>query len=451
MKIILNSHRKQIDNYTMKKPILSLLTFFIVSSLCITSCQTPYEITQDEVTRVVTTLASDDMGGRMIFTPGIEKASQFIQGEFEKAGLEYLEGMTSYDQQFDIYSIAPESLSASLNGKAVDVADLIAISNSEGFDWTDVADLTVTTIGADDNFQSAYNEIRRGTGKNLVLVNSAHKDLFARYKGFSSRGSRVVELDPDNATVMVISDLKTVTSIDIEVQNAVTAQSLSNVTGKISGNRANEIVLFGAHYDHLGVREGMEGDNLFNGANDDASGTTAVIELAKYFAASGKKPERTIVFVAFTAEESGGYGSRHFSEQLNPDEIVAMFNIEMIGKGAKEGPNTAWITGFEKSSFGKLLQDAVEGTEYTFYPDPYPTQNLFYRSDNATLARLGVPAHSISTTQIDIDQDYHKATDEVSTLDMAHMTNTIKAIAKAAEGMISGAQTPTRVDPSGLR
>ncbi|WP_221405735.1 M28 family metallopeptidase [Roseivirga echinicomitans] len=451
MKIILNSHHKQIDYYTMKKPILSLITFFIASSLSITSCQTPYEITQDEVTRVVTTLASDDMGGRMIFTPGIEKASQFIQEEFKKAGLEYLEGMTSYDQQFDIYSIAPESMSASLNGKAVDAADMMAMSNSEGFDWTNVADLNVRTIGADDNFQTAYNEIRRGTGKNLVLVNSAHKDLFERYKGFSSRGSRVVALDPDNATVMVISNLTAVTSVDIEVQNAVTAQSLSNVTGKISGNRANEIVLFGAHYDHIGVREGMEGDNLFNGANDDASGTTAVIELAKYFAASGKKPERTIVFVAFTAEESGGYGSRHFSEQLNPDEIVAMFNIEMIGKGAKEGPNTAWITGFEKSSFGKLLQDAVEGTEYTFYPDPYPTQNLFYRSDNATLARLGVPAHSISTTQIDIDEDYHKATDEVSTLDMAHMTNTIKAIAKAAEGMISGAQTPTRVDPSGLR
>lgn len=451
MKIILNSPRTQIDYYTMKKPILSLITFFIVSSLSFTSCQTPYEITQDEVTRVVSTLASDEMEGRMIFTPGIEKASQFIQEEFKKAGLEYLEGMDSYNQQFNIYSIAPESMAATLNGKAIDAADMMAMSNSEGFDWTNVADLNVRTIGADDNFQSDYNEIRRGTGKNLVLVNPAHKDLFNRYKGFSSRGSRVVALDPDNATVMVISDLTAVTAVDIEVQNTVTTQSLSNVTGKITGNRTNEIVLFGAHYDHLGVREGMEGDNLFNGANDDASGTTAVIELAKYFAASGKKPERTIVFVAFTAEESGGYGSRHFSEQLNPDEIVAMFNIEMIGKGAKEGPNTAWITGFEKSSFGKLLQDAVEGTEYTFYPDPYPTQNLFYRSDNATLARLGVPAHSISTTQIDIDQDYHKASDEVSTLDMAHMTNTIKAIAKAAEGMISGEQTPTRVDPTGLR
>ena len=94
-----------------------------------------------------------------------------------------------------------------------------------------------------------------------------------------------------------------------------------------------------------------------------------------------------------------------------------MFNIEMIGKPAVSGPNTAWITGFERSSFGPLLQEAVAGTQYEFYPDPYPAQGLFYRSDNATLARLGVPAHSISTTPIDVDRDYHQVSDHVETLD----------------------------------
>jgi Zn-dependent M28 family amino/carboxypeptidase len=159
-------------------------------------------------------------------------------------------------------------------------------------------------------------------------------------------------------------------------------------------------------------------------------------------------PERTILFAAFTAEEGGGYGSRHFSTQLDPDQIVAMFNIEMIGKPAVEGPNTAWVTGFERSSFGPLLQEAVEGTVFSFYPDPYPDQNLFYRSDNATLARLGVPAHSISTTPIDVDEDYHQVSDHIETLDLDHMTNAIKAIAMGAETMISGAATPSRVDPA---
>ena len=143
-----------------------------------------------------------------------------------------------------------------------------------------------------------------------------------------------------------------------------------------------------------------------------------------------------------------GYGSQYFSTQLDPDRIVAMFNIEMIGKPAVEGPNTAWITGFERSDFGSLLQEAVEGTEYSFYADPYPDQNLFYRSDNATLARLGVPAHSISTTPIDVDPDYHQVSDHVETLDIAHMTNTIRAIAMGAERIVAGDATPTRVDPA---
>lgn len=127
-----------------------------------------------------------------------------------------------------------------------------------------------------------------------------------------------------------------------------------------------------------------------------------------------------------------------------------MFNIEMIGKPALSGPNTAWITGYDRSTFGELLSKSTEGTIYEFYADPYPNQNLFYRSDNATLARLGVPAHSISTTPIDVDTDYHQVSDEFDTINISHLNNTIKAIAKGAEGIISGEQTPTRVDVSQL-
>ncbi len=222
---------------------------------------------------------------------------------------------------------------------------------------------------------------------------------------------------------------------------------LANVAGMLPGRRADEFVLFSAHYDHIGYQpnRAVAGDSIGNGANDNASGTTAVISLARYFKKLGT-PERTLLFVAFTAEEMGGLGSRHFSQQLDPAAIVAMFNIEMIGKPAREGPNTAWITGFDRSDFGQILQRAVEGTAYEFYADPYPSQNLFFRSDNATLARLGVPAHSISTTPIDVDRDYHTVTDEVETLDLDHMTNTIQAIATAAATIVSGAETPRRVE-----
>jgi len=431
----------------MKKFTKVLFLFSLVSIYTFTSCQQPPEINQDEVTRIISTLAADDMEGRAIGTAGIEKASKFIQGEFEKIGLEYVGELNSYEQQFHMYSIAPETSIVSLNGKSINNDQILTMVNSESIDWASTNDLNVTTIAAGDDFRSKFNAIRGAKGGTLVLVDEGHSDMFTRYRSFFSRGNRVMELDDKNATVMIVTSLKSVRSIDIKVKNTVDKESLSNVTGKISGNRSDEIVLFSAHYDHLGIR-GTEGDTIYNGANDDASGTTAVIALAKYFKDLGKKPERTILFTAFTAEESGGYGSKYFSQQMNPDEIVAMFNIEMIGKGATEGPNTAWITGFDKSTFGELLQKAVEGTEYKFYADPYPKQNLFYRSDNATLARLGVPAHSISTTPIDVDPDYHKASDEVSTLDMAHMTNTIKAIAAAAKRMISGEDTPTRVDPA---
>jgi len=190
----------------------------------------------------------------------------------------------------------------------------------------------------------------------------------------------------------------------------------------------------------------VAGDSIANGADDDASGTTAVIMLSKYF--SQQQPERSVIFVAFTAEESGGYGSRYFSEQLDPDKVVAMFNIEMIGKESKFGKNSAFITGFERSDFGPILQRNLQGSEFKFYPDPYPEQDLFYRSDNATLAKKGVPAHSISTTQIDKDQFYHTVDDETETLDTENITSIINAIAVSASSIIKGTDTPTRIEKS---
>jgi Zn-dependent M28 family amino/carboxypeptidase len=123
----------------------------------------------------------------------------------------------------------------------------------------------------------------------------------------------------------------------------------------------------------------------------------------------------------------------------------------MIGTESKWGKNSAYITGFEKSDMGAILQKNLVGTPFQFYPDPYTDQNLFYRSDNATLARLGVPAHTISTSKMDSEPHYHKASDEVKTLDLTNMTEVIKAIAKSAESIISGKDTPSRVDTSQLK
>jgi Zn-dependent M28 family amino/carboxypeptidase len=218
----------------------------------------------------------------------------------------------------------------------------------------------------------------------------------------------------------------------------------NNVVGILPGkSKPDELVIFSAHYDHIGM-ETEGADKVYNGANDDASGVTAVLLLAKHFKQLANN-ERTIVFVAFTGEEVGGYGSRHFSKQVNPDKCVAMFNIEMIGTGSKWGKNSAYITGFDKTDFGAILQRNLKGSAFEFHPDPYPSEMLFYRSDNATLAKLGVPAHTVSTSKMDSEPNYHQLSDEVSTLDLDNMTEIIGAIAISAQTIISGKDTPTRV------
>jgi hypothetical protein len=131
--------------------------------------------------------------------------------------------------------------------------------------------------------------------------------------------------------------------------------------------------------------------------------------------------------------------------------VVAMFNIEMIGTESKWGTNSAYITGFEKTDMGKILQKNLQGSSFTFHPDPYPDQQLFYRSDNATLARLGVAAHTISTSKMDSEPNYHKLTDHVETLDLKNMTEIIKAIAISSKSIVAGKDTPSRVKVEDLQ
>lgn len=305
----------------MKKYFITICSLV---ALTVQAQQQP-QISKEEVARIETKLASDDLKGRAIFSKGLDKASSFIEKEFKKTGLAYYNGLKNYRQEFKI------------DGK------------------------------------------------------------------------------PAN-----------------------------NVIGILPGkSKPEEYVIFSAHYDHIGMADSGN-DKIYNGANDDASGVTAVISLAKYFKEMNVN-ERTIIFVAFTGEETGGFGSQYFSKGINADKVVAMFNIEMIGTDSKWGKNSAYITGIEKSDFGTILQKNLEKSQFKFYADPYPEVQLFYRSDNATLAMLGVPAHSISTSKMDDEPNYHKVSDEVSTLDLDNMTEIIKAIAISSESIIKGVDTPTRV------
>jgi Zn-dependent M28 family amino/carboxypeptidase len=218
----------------------------------------------------------------------------------------------------------------------------------------------------------------------------------------------------------------------------------SNIIGVLEGkSKKDEYVIISAHYDHLGMKKSGAGDLIYNGANDDASGVTGVLTLAAYFKEIGH--ERTLIFAAFTAEEMGLIGSTYFGKDIDAAKFVAGINLEMIGKTPSFGPNTAWLTGFERSDFGKIIQKNLKGSGYQLFPDPYKKFNLFFRSDNASLARLGVPSHTFSTSPIDVDPDYHQVSDEAETLNITVITQTIQAVAIGTESIINGEDTPTRV------
>jgi len=296
-----------------------------------------------------------------------------------------------------------------------------------------------------------FTQMAWGQDINKLITSEYVDRLIKTLSSDEMEGRAIYSQGIDKAATFIEAEFKAIGLKPLNGENGFRqtfekdGKPLFNVAGMIPGkSKATELVVFSGHYDHLGILKGDEQDSIANGADDDASGITAMIALAKYYKALNNN-ERTLIFVAFTAEETGGFGSQHFSKKLDPDHVVAMFNIEMIGKESKFGKNTAFITGFDKSDFGKILQKNLTGTEFTFHPDPYLRQNLFYRSDNATLAALGVPAHTISTDQIDTDKFYHTVKDEYSTLDTENILATIKAIAKSAISIVKGTDTPSRI------
>ena len=396
-------------------------------------------INAKEVERIEKVLAADEMRGRRTFSPEIDKAADFIADEFKKAGLQTFNGASGFRQDFTMVTPKFVSGSATFDNDQVDSKNVVVITSQPGFNINERSGYEKVKLEAGKNFQSEVIKYVR-SGKNyIVLVDTSFSKNFPRLTGLKRA---MFKMDNSVVFVLTTTDPKTFT---VEARHEIAEQKLANVVGILPGkSKKDEYVIFSGHYDHIGIGKAVDGDSIYNGANDDAAGTTAVIMLAKYFKALGNN-ERTIVFATFTAEEVGGYGSQYFSRQFDPAKVMAMFNIEMIGTESKWGKNSAYITGYEKTDMGAIMQKNLEGTGFTFYPDPYTQQNLFYRSDNATLARLGVPAHTISTSKMDSEPNYHKVSDHIETLDMENMAMIIKSIALASRSIVAGKDSPSRV------
>ena len=235
----------------------------------------------------------------------------------------------------------------------------------------------------------------------------------------------VVSLNADAAAALAPVPDGTQVRIDTPAGEPTKSNTYNAVAILAGKNPAGEAILVSAHLDHLGRRETVQGpDKIYNGADDDASGTVAVMEIAEALAKK-KAPERTIIFACFGSEEAGGFGATYVREMppVPLEKIVAMVQFEMIGRPDSKVPaKTLWLTGYERSDLGPTL--ARRGARLV--QDPHPEMSFFTRSDNITFARRGVVAHTVSS--YGLHKEYHTPADETKAVDYAHMTEAIASM-----------------------
>ena len=250
-----------------------------------------------------------------------------------------------------------------------------------------------------------------GAGYNLVIVSQA--------------AAPTLENLPEGTTIHLAAP--TTTS-----ENSYTWNAVGILRGTDSALQ-HAAVLFSAHLDHLGIGEPVKGDNIYNGADDDASGTTAVLELARVLGA-GPRPRRTVIFALFGSEETGGLGSSYFREHppIPLKDIAANLEFEMIGRPDPAlKPNTVWLSGWERSNLGPVL--ASHGAHLA--GDPHPDQNFFARSDNYVLAKKGVVAQTVSS--FGLHSDYHQPSDDLAHIDFKHMNWAIGSLLRPVQWLVN--------------
>ena len=361
------------------------------------------------VERILRTLAHDSMEGRGTATPGEERAARFIASEMKKIGLKPM-GDDGFFQRVPMAMLA---------------------ANRPG----GVRPPTGCQAGT---FKVNGDSVATPLWK---CVGAAAPAPGAPAPAAGTPPTQVTTYRVPTNPAAAVPRLTMLPSIAVwDTMPAATRRTGHNVVGVIPGSDPklkNEVILVMAHFDHLGVRgPGVNGDSIYNGADDDASGTTAVLEIARALK-QGKAPKRTVVFATMTGEEMGLLGTRYFI--ANPPfplkTMVAGFEIEMIGRpdSLAGGPGKAWLTGYERSTMGDMLK----ANGIAIVPDPRPSQNFFRRSDNYAFAEMGIVAHTLST--FNLHTDYHRPSDDADKFDFDHMTAVIKAGAQAVRHLADGA------------
>ncbi len=415
-------------------------------------------ITEKRVTEVVEFLASDAMAGRDTPSKGLDKAAEFIAAAFKKAGIRPIGSGKSY---FHTYGLPGSVVDSSQVKVVLHMAD-----GSEGVvlkPGTDIRvyratgrkfdrdDSSVTVVGE----ANAATRLRRSAARDPILItvdpktSAVWREVAGKRSVLSSR--RRISRAP---WILVREAAMPEGEIDhaevwLAAPKAVTLE-LKNVVGMLRGRQMkDEYVMFSSHYDHIGIGLPIRGDGINNGADDDATGTTAVVTLAEAFAKAHNPHDRSLLFVCFSGEEKGMLGSRAFAADppVPLAKIAVNLNLEMIGRPDQIKPMQAWVTGSDLSNFESISKIGFEraGIEIVKFR---MASMLFTGSDNISLARKGVVAHSISAGSL--HADYHKPTDHVAKLDIPNMTAVIRGIYEAGVEFATRKQRPA-YNARGLR
>jgi hypothetical protein len=403
-------------------------------------------IKEAEVARTIQVLASDSLRGRGNGTPDLLKAGFFIADRFQRAGLRSLSNQLGFYIPFFPFSDREQAFPDILewNDKPVSADKFMFINPKPGnYATRKLNDFKV--IQTDSCFTNQILNLYDSSDRDILIWTSKkqpdNENIFPEVILIPEKGI-------SRSFLLVYSDIPPDSMLLTGVDDYYNSLGY-NIIGVLPGkSKPEEIVLFSAHYDHLGVNHNRKKDSILNGANDDASGVTALIHLAEYFAKKGDN-ERTILFCAFSGEELGLKGSANFINYLNPEKVIAGINIEMIGV-PQYGINNIFITGTQYSSLPSVLNQRSKEMGIKIKPEPDLRKRLFQRSDNYTFVKAGVPAHTIMSSDDD-DKCYHKPCDEVKRINIPHMTQIIRTIAVMSESIISGIETPTRVKAEELR
>lgn len=379
-------------------------------------------------------LASDKLRGRANYTAGQIRAAEFIGGQFKACGLQPFINGKGFYYPFSPIGDYPKSANPNMitcNGTTLSKKQFFysnPLPEVLPMQLSDFRMVKAEQLVNNDSAEYYFND-------HLPLLIWSEKKQGSLPSNIMERMNK-----SDHKKILYVEHPSEPRQLTIHANPSFINRVLYNVAAVIPGkSRPRELVFITAHYDHIDVDEnGKRG--LYNGANDNASGVTALLQLARYFSQTAP-PERTMVFVAFAGEELGLTGSKVFVEKVKPSQVVCQLNIEMIGVYRPTYDNTYFFTGEQYSDLAKIFSENLKGTGIVKVPEQNKRDDLFLRSDNLPFYLKGIPAHSIMCIGDD-DPCLHQECDDADRIDYVHMNNIIRAIAVGLSTIVNGTATP---------